>query len=235
MLYLIISIISLLLIVLSKFLFKVNIKIAKNIAEDKALNNATSQLPENIEVCKSILKIINNPEVKIENSVNKNSGTSLYIAISDKILIADLKENFTRFQTIAHECAHSIQNRFLQITHFVFANLFKIIFWISLILVIIEKNNYILQSLITFSVIGTVYSTLKYVLEKDAIINSKPLAIQYLKESKKVDNKTIENIENKYTKINDMGLNYIKFTCILDVFLRIFVYCILVYLKELFV
>lgn len=229
MLYLIISIISLLLIVLSKFLFKVNIKNAKSIADDKALNNATSQLPDNIEVCKSILKIINNSEVKIENSLDKNSGTSLYIAMSNKILIADLKDNFTRFQTIAHECAHSIQNRFLQITHFVLANLYKITFWISFILVILRKNKYILESLITFSIIGIVYSILKYILERDAILKSKPLAIQYLNESKKLDDNTIKAIESKYSQINEMGLNFMKFSIILDVVLRVFSYCMVVH------
>ena len=36
---------------------------------------------------------------------------SLYIVATNTILISNIKDTFTRVQTIAHECLHSIQNK----------------------------------------------------------------------------------------------------------------------------
>lgn len=57
--------------ILSKFIFKVNIKKSKALAMDnKELDDLVANLPENTHVCKSILKMINNEDVKIEEDKN---------------------------------------------------------------------------------------------------------------------------------------------------------------------
>ena len=81
----------------------------KELGYDKGLNEITNKLPENKEICKSILKMLNNENVKIEES--ESNQASLYMLLSNSIIIANIKNTFTRVQTVAHECLHSIQNK----------------------------------------------------------------------------------------------------------------------------
>ena len=53
--------------------------------------------------------MVNNENVKVEE--DKDSEASLYIAITNKISIANIQKTYTRIQTLAHECLHSIQDR----------------------------------------------------------------------------------------------------------------------------
>jgi len=230
--YLIISIVSILLIPIFKFVLKIDIKEVKKIAEDDKLDKLTSCLPDNIGVCKSLLKITNNNNVNVENSLDQKSGTSLYIVLSNKILIANLKQSFVRFQTIAHECIHASQNKIIQIMHFIFANIYKMLFWVSIVLAVlnITKRNSI--NLIILFFIGILYFILKFILEKDAIINSKPLAIKYLKSTNKLDKENIKTIEEKYEIINNKGLKFIKFSSILDICLRVSIYSFIIYIVK---
>ena len=72
-----------------------------------------------------MLKMLDNKNVKIEEA--KDTGTSLYIAVTNKISIADMKNNYARIQTIAHECIHSCQDRRLLLFNFIFLlNFYKI-------------------------------------------------------------------------------------------------------------
>ena len=105
----ILLIIMIIIYLISRYIFDVNIKKIKQIGEDKELDKLTQKYPENIEICKWYLKKLKNENVKIEE--DKNSNTTLYLVTSNKIFIADLKESYTRIQTIAHECLHSIQSK----------------------------------------------------------------------------------------------------------------------------
>ena len=67
--------------------------------EETKFNKLVEKYPSNIEICKSILKKLNNKDVKIEE--DKNSKTCLYIVQTNKIVIADVKNSYTRIQTIA--------------------------------------------------------------------------------------------------------------------------------------
>ena len=109
-------------IVLFKFVFKINFKKAKQLEQNKELEKITDKFPENIEIAKEMLKMLNNETVKIEEA--KDTHTSLYIAITNKISIADMKNNYGRIQTIAHECLHSCQDRTMLLFEF-FHNCFS--------------------------------------------------------------------------------------------------------------
>ena len=63
-------------------------------------------------MAKNVLSNAANRHNKMEE--NKEAKTSMYIAVSDKIVIADVKQSYTRIQTIAHECLHSVQKRKIQ-------------------------------------------------------------------------------------------------------------------------
>ena len=81
-------------VILVKIIFKINEKEIKNIAENnKELDEIVKKYPSNIEICKSILKKLNNEKVKIQE--DKEANNCLYIAVSDKILIANMRESFT--------------------------------------------------------------------------------------------------------------------------------------------
>ena len=100
--YLIIIGIFVLTLIILAFVYEFNIKKLKNFAktEEESLNKLCEKYPPNIEICKYILKKLNNENVQIED--DKNQKTCLYIALTDKIVIADVKKSYTIIQTIAH-------------------------------------------------------------------------------------------------------------------------------------
>ena len=119
--FIITTIILILLTIILRFIFSYNVKALKKIGEDEELDRIASKYPNNIEICKSYLKRLNNEDVTIEE--NQQSEASLYIAITNKISIANIQKTYTRIQTIAHECIHSIQDKKLLLFNFVFSNI----------------------------------------------------------------------------------------------------------------
>ena len=53
-------------IILFKIIFKINFKKAKSLQENKELEKITDKFPENVEIAKEMLGILENKEVKIE-------------------------------------------------------------------------------------------------------------------------------------------------------------------------
>ena len=124
--FIVLLIIMILIYIVLRFMFDVNIKELKRIGEDRELDELTQKYPENIEMCKWYLKKLNNENVKIEE--DKNSNATLYLVTSNKIFIANLKNSYTRIQTIAHECLHSIQSKKLLWFNLVLSNVYLIYF-----------------------------------------------------------------------------------------------------------
>ena len=85
-------------------LMPINIKKLNKIAIDKGLNKISEKYPDNIEICKEILKKMENEKTQIEE--NAESDSTLYIALQDKIYLGNMHGSFTGIQTIAHECLH---------------------------------------------------------------------------------------------------------------------------------
>ena len=106
--FLIISFLCIILIALLFWVFSVNIKKLKEMAKIKEFDRIGDKYPSNIDICKEYLEMLNNKNVNIEE--NDGSDATVYIAISNKISIGNLRNSYTRIQTIAHECLHSIQN-----------------------------------------------------------------------------------------------------------------------------
>ena len=144
--FLIISIILIITYIFIRIVFKINIKEIKQLGENKELDELTNKYPTNIEICKEILSKLNNTNVKIEE--DKDANSAMYFILGNKIFIGNLKNSYTRIQTIAHECLHSIQDKRLLWTNFIFANVYNIIFVIVCILAItkIIKTKMILDA-----------------------------------------------------------------------------------------
>ena len=197
---LIIIIISIIAILIIYSMMKMNIKELEKIALNSELNEIAKKYPKNIEICKSLLEKLGNQKTKIAE--NENSESTLYIAIQDKITIGNTHESFTRIQTIAHECLHSIQDRKMLIFNFIYSNIYIIYFAIICALVIIKKlQNDMLYSNI-FLILSFIYYVVRVFLENDAMIKAQYLAKEYMEEQANTTKAEIEKVVNGFNQLN---------------------------------
>ena len=193
-------------IVLLKYVFKIDVKKAKELNQNPEIEKITDRFPDNIEIAKEMLEMIDNKNVKIEEL--KNTQTSLYIAITNKILIADLKNNYARIQTIAHECMHSIQDRRMLMFNFIFSNVF-IIFWITMcILTITRVTTHTWEITFMLLLCTMIKIVIRGYLETDAMLKSRYLAEQYIKQKNITSKEETEKILKKYDEINSIGVPF---------------------------
>ena len=141
---------------------------------------------------------------KIEEQENTNC---FYFIATDKIILNKDKKYFTRVQTIAHECIHSIQDKKILWFNYIFANLLNIFWLITIVLTIAGViTQYALFSAIILICIIIFYAIRSH-LEIEAMTKAKYIAKEYLEE-KQV--KETDEIVEEYEKLNDVG---IKYTC----------------------
>lgn len=208
-----------------RFIFDFNMKKIKEIGEDKELDKLTQKYPENIKICKTYLKKLNNENVKIEE--DKNSNATLYLVMSNKIFIANLKDSYTRIQTIAHECLHSIQSRKLLWFNFVFSNIYLIYFFIICILAIFKVLPYKMLFLSILIIFGFVFYAVRTYLENDAMIKARFLAKEYMQETGISSQEEIDKIVDKYDELNDIGIKCTNFQLLSNVILKIVILLII--------
>lgn len=198
------------------------IKYLKEIPNKEELNELTAKLPENIEVCKEILKMVDNEGVTIEKNQVEDSTTSLYLVLNNKILIGNMQQNFTRIQTIAHECIHSIQNRKTLLFHFFFANFVQIYFILSLLLCFFVKQEILTWSIFTsFSLASLILFFLRNSLEKDAMLRAKDLAKRYMEQDGILNKEEIQKIIEEYVEMNKIGVPMYRNYLIAQMLLKI--------------
>lgn len=215
-------------IIILKFSWSIKIKDIKRLKKlgyDKSLNEITNKLPENKEICKDILKMLNNKTVKIEES--KSNQASLYIIFSNSIIIANIKNTFTRVQTVAHECLHSIQNKRTLFFNFIFSNIYFIYFVVICILTILKINLFPRAALFALVIFSFINYIIRSYLEMDAMIKAKPLAEQYLKKQKNLTEKEQEIILKNYDEINNIGIKLYNYTLIIKNIIKIIIYLII--------
>ena len=197
---LIIIIIAIIAIVIIYSMMKMNIKELEKIALKPELNEIAQKYPKNIEICKALLEKLGNKTTQIEE--NENSESTLYIAIKDKISIGNTHGSFTRIQTIAHECLHSMQDREMLIFNFIYSNIYFIYFAIICVLVIIKKlPNEILYSNI-FLILSFIYYVVRVFLENDAMIKAQYLAKEYMEEQENATKEEIEKVVKGFNQLN---------------------------------
>ena len=161
----------------------------------------------------------------------KTHGTSLYIVATNKIIISDMKENYGRIQTIAHECIHSCQEKRMLLFNFIFSNI-NIIYFIviSLLTVLGILQNYMLQIAIFMLAFLIQFSTRGY-LEVDAMTKSWFLAEKYIKNKKIITEVEEKELLNEYEKINKVGIPFILFNLLFNSFIKILLYSIICIFK----
>ena len=200
----VIIIVAAVLAVIVGIVFKINFKKIKNIGMDKDLNILAEKYPSNVEICKDILKKLKNEKVKVEE--DKDAKTTLYLALTDKIFIADTKNSYTRIQTMAHECLHSIQDRKILMFNFIFSNVYILYFALIVILKIFKVINKELLYLNIFLIFSMVYYMVRAFLENDAMIKAEFLAKEYMQEQGISSKQEIEKICKGFKQLNAGGI-----------------------------
>ncbi len=225
--YIIIIFVLITILLMLAIIYNYNLKKLKNIAleEEAKFNKITDKLPNNIDICKYILNKIDNKNVKIEE--DKKQKTCLYIAVTNKIIIADIKGSYTRVQTICHECLHSIQNKKILLFNFIFSNIYLLYFASILLLGIFNK---IPNKTVFFSIMLILSYTFYFVrsyLENDAMIKAQYLAKDYMKELQILSKKEIIDIVNSYEKINSLGIKMTNYKLFFETILKTIIIAII--------
>lgn len=203
-----------------------NILCIKKIGEDSSLNEITNALPENEQICKEILVSLKNENVKIKTG-DDNSQSSLYIVATNSILIANIKNTFTRIQTIAHECIHSIQDKRLLWFNFIFSNIYLLYFAITTILTLFNKIPEPSMCAIILVMMSILLYFVRSYIETDAMTRARFLAKEYMEsKSDLISKDNVDVVIENYDKLNDIGIKLYNFKLLFDYLVKVIVYCV---------
>lgn len=233
--YLIIILVLLIAILVLKVAFCINIKDIKSIKDlgsDEENLKLIKDFPDNKQICKDILEMLDNKDVGIEETVDEKSQTSLYLVMSNKILIANINNVFTRIQTVAHECIHSIQNKTLLKFNFIFSNIANIYFLLICFLGIFKVTNKEVANilLITLILIKFIFYAVRSFLETDAMTRAEYLSKEYIEKVNIVSKEDEQKILAKYKELNKVGIKLYNFALACKAIFSIIVYCFILVL-----
>ena len=223
--YLIIVLSCIVFLIILKFAWNIKIKDIKKLKEigySKELNEITNKLPENKEICKVILKKLNNETVNIKES--ENNTASFYLVLNNTILIANIKNTFTRVQTIAHECLHSVQNKRTLLFNFIYSNIYLIYFVAICILSILEIVKHGMLHIFILTILGIIYYAIRSYLEMDAMTKARPLAKEYMEEEGSLSKEEQKTILENYDKINEIGIKMTNYRLIISITIKIIIF-----------
>lgn len=213
-------------IILIRIVYKINIKQIKQIGENsKKLDEIVKRYPSNIEICRSILKELNNEKVRIQE--DKEANNCLYIAVLDKILIANMRDSFTRIQTIAHECLHSVQDRRILLFNFIYS-CFYLVFFYALVLLGLFKllpSKMLLISI--YVILSYIYFFVRSYLENDAMIKARFLANDYMEAVNISTKDEIQEIIQEYDKLNNLGIKTVNYSLFSKTIFKTIILCLI--------
>lgn len=227
----IIMAIILIILIALKIILNMDMDIIKKIAKNEKLDKVTNAFPENIEICKKICQMIGNDKVKIEE--DKQSKTSLYLIATNKISIANLKNSFTRIQTVAHECIHSMQDKSILWANFIFSNIYLLYFIIAVLLTIFGVYKDAILQVEILTLMGFVYYFIRSYLETDAIVKARYLAREYMKNEKILKPQEMQEILGNYDILNKIGVKAMNYKLIFSSLLKVLIYAIIAYIVTL--
>ena len=222
---LIIIIVVLIAIIIVSSMMNTNLKELEKIALDKNLNEIAKKYPKNTQICKDILEKIGNSTTKIEEDLK--SEATLYIAIQDKISIGNTHESYTRIQTMAHECLHSIQDKKMLLFNFIYSNIYFLYFVIICGLVVIKKlpNDMLFSNILI--ILSFIYYVIRIFLENDAMIKAEFLAKEYMLEQNISSKDEIEKIMQGLKKINEGAIKATNCTLFIKIMIKVVIFNIL--------
>ena len=226
----VIIIISIITLIVLKFAFGIkikNINKIKKIGNDKKFNNIACKLPNNKIICETILKMVDNDSIKIDVVEDQDKSLTYYSVISNSIIITNIKDTFTRVQTIAHECLHSIQNRRLLLFNFIFSNIYLIYFVVVCILSILKIIEFSTLQIFIVFLMGMIFYFVRSYLETDAMTNAKYLAEMYMKGANIISDAEIKVLVDEYEKLNKIGIPMTNFLLFCKVIIKVIILSII--------
>ena len=229
----IVLIVLVIILIIGAFIFEVNLKKLKEAGNNKKCDDIVSKFPNNKEICEDILEKLDNRKVKIKE--NNDKTASLYIAISDTIFIANISKTYTRIQTIAHECLHSVQNRKLLLFNYIYSNFYILYFILSVILTILGIFKDTKLQVIILTVLGFFYYVIRAYLETDAMTKAPYLAkeymLQYIEKNPICNKEKIEEVVNEYQRINNIGIPATNYILMVNCIVKVIIYILIALVK----
>lgn len=220
--YAIIILVSFVLLLILFLVLQINIKKVKQLGEDKEINELTKEYPENIEICRQMLKKLGNTTVEVKE--DKESKTSLYMVIGDSITIANIRDSFTRIQTIAHECLHSVQAKTMLWFNFIFTNLYLLYFIVIMVLTLTKVITNPMLYLVILIILGMFQFFIRSMLETEAMTKAPYLAKEYLEENKIGTKEDCDKIISQYHKMNVFGIRFVNFDLLARNLIKVMLY-----------
>lgn len=229
----IVLIVLVIILIIGAFIFEVNLKKLKEAGNNKKCDDIVSKFPNNKEICEDILEKLDNRKVKIKE--NNDKTASLYIAISDTIFIANISKTYTRIQTIAHECLHSVQNRKLLLFNYIYSNFYILYFILSVILTILGIFKDTKLQVIILTILGFFYYVIRAYLETDAMTKAPYLAkeymLQYIEKNPICNKEKIEEVVNEYQRINNIGIPATNYILMVNCIVKVIIYILIALVK----
>ena len=223
--FLIVIFVTIIFSVLLGYVFSFNKKKILELVKNQKLDDIAKKYPSNVDICKKYLRKLNNENVKIEE--NEDTEASLYIAITNKIVIANISNTFTRIQTIAHECLHSVQDRKIVIFNFIFSNIYLLYYIVICVLALFNLLPFKMMFLSLFLILSLINYTLRMYLENDAMIKARFLAKEYMEEEKISSKEDIDEMVKGFDDLNNLGIKYIHYQIFLNCMLKILIFSII--------
>lgn len=222
---LIIIIVAIIAIIVVATMMNMNVKKLEKIALNPELNEIANKYPNNKDICKSILEKLGNKTTKIEE--DEKSESTLYIAIQDKISIGNTHESFTRIQTMAHECLHSVQDRRMLIFNFIYSNIYLLYFFVICVLVIIKKlpNKMMFSNILL--ILSFVYYAVRIFLENDAMIKAEYVAKEYMEEQEISSKEEIEKVVQGFKELNAGCIKGTNCSLFIKIMIKVVIFSVL--------
>lgn len=211
-------------VMLLRIFLNVNFKQIKNmeIKESKDLEKLTSKFPSDEQICKDILKKMNNENVKIK--LEPEYTTCLYTVFNDTITIGKFQQNYMKIQTIAHECIHSCQSKRILWSNFILTNIYLIYFVAISALTLFNKITDTQVHSFILLLFGIIQYVVRISLESEAMLKAKYLAKEYIEEYTILDTKEEKKLLNEYERVNKIGIPFMNFYTISMNIAKVFIY-----------
>lgn len=223
--YIILTVMALFFILLLFFVLQINVKKVKELGENEELNKLADTFPENIDICKTILKKLGNTAVTIKEDTEAKAN--LYLVVGDSITIANIRNTFTRVQTIAHECIHSVQSKSMLWFNFVFTNVYLLYFLVISVLTIMNIIPNPMIYLAILILLGSIQYFIRSMLETEAMLKARYVAKEYLEENSICSKAECDKIVNQYDKLNTIGIRFVNFDIMMRNLIKVMIYAVI--------
>ena len=223
-----IAVIGIIGMIMLKFIFKISLKQIQEIGKNDKLDQLIKEkFPENIQIANKLLKKLGNGKVQVKQAKEEKSETSLYLVMTDTIEIANISGSYTRIQTIAHECLHSVQDKTLLWFHFIISNIYLLYFVLIIILTVFSAISNKSLFLVILCLISMIHGSVRSYLETNAMTGARWLAKEYMKEEHSISEEQIQEVVDSYDQLNEIGIKAVNYQIVASGLLKISIYAFL--------